>query len=193
MKESENMSGTIKLKDEEKKNLISKLEQRFEENMLRHEGVTWDAIQKKIEKNDDILNALNEMEKAGGEPDVVNLEVNRGSYHFIDCSRETPEGHRNLCYDDEALHARKKNKPEGSAKGKAEEIGVRLLTEDEYRKLQSLVEVDTKTSSWIETPTSIRKLGGALFGDRRFNTVFIYHNGAESYYGARGFRGILEI
>ena len=187
------MSGRIKLKDEEKKNLITKLENRFEENMLRHEGVTWDAIQKKIENSDEHLSALNEMEKAGGEPDVVNLEVNRGSYHFIDCSKETPEGHRNLCYDDEALNSRKKNKPEGSAKGKAKEMGIRLLTEDEYRKLQTLVEVDTKTSSWIETPESIRKLGGALFGDRRFDTVFIYHNGAESYYGVRGFRGILEI
>ncbi len=187
------MFSRIKLTEEEKKSLISKLQKRFEENMHRHEGLQWNEILKKIENSDDHLRTLNEMEKAGGEPDIVTLEEAGGSYHFVDCVKETPEGHRNLCYDEKALDSRKKNKPEGSARGKAEKMGIRLLTEEEYRKLQSLEEVDTKTSSWIETPDSIRKLGGALFGDRRFNAVFIYHNGAESYYGVRGFRGVLKI
>ena len=187
------MTKDKKLKADEKKKLLFTLKTRFEENMHRHEGLKWDDILDKLENNDKHLRSLYEMENTGGEPDVVKLDDNGNVYHFIDCVKETPEERKNLCFDEEALNSRKKNKPEGSAKGKAEEMGIRLLTEEEYRKLQSLEELDTRTSCWIETPESIRKLGGALFGDRRFNAVFIYHNGAESYYGVRGFRGILEI
>lgn len=187
------MSEKIKPSEDKKKNLLTTLQTRFEENMHRHEGLKWDEILNKIESNDDFLRSLSAMENSGGEPDVVSLGEKNEMVHFIDCAKETPEGRRNLCFDEEALKSRKKNKPEGSAEGKAKEMGIRLLNEDEYRKLQALEEVDTKTSSWIETPESIRKLGGALFCDRRFNTVFVYHNGAESYYSVRGFRGILEI
>lgn len=187
------MSNPKRLSEEDRENLLDTLKMRFEENIHRHEGINWDHVQKKIVDNDEYLNSLYEMEKSGGEPDIVKIDGKSGIYCFIDCAQETPEERRNLCYDDEALKSRKKNKPEGSAQGRASEIGIRLLTEEEYRKLQTFEKVDTKTSSWIDTPESIRRLGGALFGDRRYGAVFIYHNGAESYYGARGYRGILEI
>lgn len=187
------MLEKMKLSETEKNELKSTLQRRFEANMHRHEGMKWDDVLKRIADHEEYLRSLIEMEISGGEPDVVKLHDHSEVYYFIDCAQETPEKRRNLCFDEEALRSRKNNKPEGSAKGKAEEMGVRLLTEEEYRILQTREEVDMRTSSWIDTPLSIRKLGGALFGDRRFNAVFIYHNGAESYYGVRGFRGILEI
>ena len=161
--------------------------------MHRHQGVDWIAVEKRLEGAPVKLWSLNEMERSGGEPDVVNLGKKTNDYTFFDCSQESPKGRRSVCYDREALDARKENKPKSSAMEMAEAMGVDILTEDEYRGLQNLEEFDTKTSSWIITPDAIRKLGGALFCDRRYDHVFVYHNGAESYYAARGFRSVLRV
>ena len=173
--------------------LFSTLKTRFEKNMHRHKGLEWNKVQARLEANMQKLSSLSEMEETGGEPDVVEFDKNTGEYVFYDCSAETPKGRRNLCYDRKALDSRKEFKPANSAVDMAVAIGIELLTEEEYRVLQLLGKFDTKTSSWILTPSEIRKLGGALFCDRRFDTVFVYHNGAESYYGARGFRGSLKL
>jgi len=173
--------------------LLGTLKARFEKNIIRHKGIVWPEVQAKLEANPDKLSSLNEMESTGGEPDVVGHDKKSGEYIFYDCSAESPSGRRSLCYDREALDSRKENKPKGSALELAAAIGVELLTEEQYRDLQKLGNFDTKTSSWVKTPSEIRKLGGAIFCDRRYNTVFTYHNGAESYYAARGFRGLLKV
>ncbi|MBX7114871.1 MAG: DUF4256 domain-containing protein [Myxococcaceae bacterium] len=161
--------------------------------MNRHQGLKWAEVQTKLEANVDKLWSLAEMEKTGGEPDVVAVDKKHGEFTFFDCSEESPKGRRSICFDAAALASRKENKPAGSAMGMAEEMGVEMLTEDQYRQLQALGEFDLKTSSWVQTPADIRKLGGALFCDRRYDTVFRYHNGAESYYAARGFRASLTV
>jgi hypothetical protein len=173
--------------------ILSTLKARFEKNMNRHKGVAWPEVHAKLEAGAEKLWSLNEMERTGGEPDVVGQDNKTGEYIFYDCSEESPKGRRSLCYDREALESRKENKPKGNAMDMADAMGVELLTEEEYRGLQKLGEFDTKTSSWVKTPSAIRKLGGALFCDRRFDTVFVYHNGAESYYAARAFRGSLRV
>ena len=173
--------------------LLKALKARFEKNMNRHPGLEWTKVQAKLEANAEKLWSLNEMEKTGGEPDVVGHDKKTGDYIFYDCSAESPKGRRSLCYDREALDSRKENKPKGNAEEMAAAMGVELLTEEQYRDLQKLGEFDTKTSSWVKTPSNVRKLGGALFCDRRFDTVFLYHNGAESYYAARAFRGWIRI
>jgi hypothetical protein len=173
--------------------LLSTLKARFEKNMHRHKGLDWAKVQAKLEDNPEKLWSLNEMEDTGGEPDVVGYDKKTGAFIFYDCSAETPKGRRNLCYDREALESRKEHKPEDSAIDMAAAMGIALLTEAQYRELQQLGEFDTKTSSWVQTPPAIRKLGGALFCDRRYDHVFLYHNGASSYYAARGFRGALSI
>jgi len=166
---------------------------RFEKNMERHTGLHWGEIQTKLENNPEKLWSVNEMEETGGEPDVMGFDKKTGEYLFCDCSAESPKGRRSTCYDPDALESRKEHKPKHSAVGMAAEMGIELLTEEQYRELQQLGKFDAKTSSWITTPTDIRELGGALFGDWRFGHVFIYHNGAESYYAARGFRGLLRV
>ncbi len=166
---------------------------RFEKNMNRHNGLEWKKIQTKLEANSEKLWAINEMEETEGEPDVIGYDKKTDEYIFYDCSAESPKGRRSLCYDLEALESRKEHKPKNSAIGLAAEMGIELLTEEQYRTLQQLGKFDSTTSSWVVTPKNIRKLGGALFGDFRFGTVFIYHNGAESYYAARGFRGSLKV
>ena len=181
----------MKLKEREA--LLSALKARFEKNMNRHKGVDWPKVQAKLEANAEKLRSLNEMEQTGGEPDVVGHDKKTGEYIFYDCSAESPKGRRSVCYDREALEARKENKPKDSAVAMAAAMGIELLTEEQYRVLQKLGEFDTKTSSWVKTPSDIRKLGGALFCDRRYDTVFLYHNGADSYYAARGFRGSLRV
>jgi len=173
--------------------LLKTLKARFEKNMNRHKGLEWSKVQAKLEANTEKLWSLNEMESTGGEPDVVGHDKKTGEFVFYDCSAESPKGRRSLCYDREALEARKENKPAGNAVDAAAAMGIELLTEEQYRELQKLGEFDLKTSSWIQTPADIRKLGGALFCDRRYNTVFLYHNGADSYYAARGFRGSLRV
>jgi hypothetical protein len=173
--------------------LLKALKARFEKNMNRHPGLEWTKVQAKLEANAENLWSLNEMEKSGGEPDIVGHDKKTGDYIFYDCSAESPKGRRSLCYDREALDSRKENKPKGNAEEMAAAMGVELLTEEQYRDLQKLGEFDTKTSSWVKTPSNVRKLGGALFCDRRFDTVFLYHNGAESYYAARAFRGWIKI
>lgn len=173
--------------------LLKILRSRFEKNMNRHKEIDWSKLQEKLEVNNKKLWSLNEMEETGGEPDVIGFDKKTGEYIFCDCSVESPKGRRSLCYDREALEARKKFKPENSAVDLANLMGVELLSEDQYRELQQLGKFDLKTSSWVKTPENIRKLGGALFCDRRYDTVFLYHNGADSYYAARGFRGILRI
>jgi hypothetical protein len=173
--------------------LLEVLKARFEKNRSRHQGVDWATVQAKLEANPKKLAALHEMEESGGEPDVVEHDKKAGEFIFCDCSEESPKGRRSICYDHEALESRKEHKPKNSAMQMAANMGVELLTEEEYRRLQKLGEFDTKTSSWVKTPAEIRKLGGALFCDRRYNTVFVYHNGAESYYAARGFRGSLRV
>ena len=178
---------------EQREELLRALEVRFEKNMNRHKGLEWAKIQAKLEAKAEKLWSLNEMEKTGGEPDVVGHDKKTGEYIFYDCAEESPKGRRSLCYDREALESRKENKPKGNAMDMAAAIGVELLTEEQYRELQKLGHFDTKTSSWVKTPSAIRKLGGALFCDRRFDTVFVYHNGAESYYAARAFRGSLRV
>lgn len=173
--------------------LLKILKARFEKNSQRHKGIDWNKVQDKLGKSADKLWSLQEMEKTGGEPDVVGYDKKTGEYIFYDCSPESPAGRRSFCYDREALNARKENKPKNSAMDMALSMGVEMLTEEQYRELQQLGSFDLKTSSWVKTPESIRKLGGAVFCDRRYNTVFLYHNGAESYYAARGFRGALRV
>ena len=182
-----------KLSAEQQSALLSTLKARFEKNKNRHKGIEWSKLLAKLEANPDKLWSLNEMESTGGEPDVIGLDKKTGEYIYYDCSAESPKGRRSVCYDHGALEARKEHKPEDSAIEMAANIGIELLTEEQYRALQQLGNFDTKTSSWIVTPANIRKLGGALFCDRRYNTVFLYHNGAESYYAARGFRGALRV
>jgi len=181
------------LAPEQGKKLLGTLRVRFEKNMNRHKGLEWASVQAKLEGDPEKLWSLSEMERTGGEPDVVGLDKKTGEYIFYDCAEESPKGRRSLCYDREALDSRKENKPKGSALETAAAMGIELLTEEEYRELQKLGNFDLKTSSWVKTPSGVRTLGGALFCDRRFNTVFLYHNGAESYYAARGFRGSLKV
>ncbi|MBA3521708.1 MAG: DUF4256 domain-containing protein [Gemmatimonadales bacterium] len=182
-----------KLPAKQREELLRALKARFEKNMYRHKGLEWADVQAKLEANPNKLWSLNEMEKTGGEPDVIGQDNKTGEYIFYDCSAETPKGRRSLCYDREALEARKEHKPKNSALSMAAAMGIELLTEEQYRELQKLGDFDTKTSSWVETPSDIRKFGGALFCDRRYDHVFVYHNGAESYYGARAFRGSLRV
>jgi len=181
------------MKSKERDELIATLQARFEKNAKRHKNIEWAKVQSRLEANPEKLAVLAEMEKSGGEPDVVGFDKGSGEFIFYDCAAESPKGRRSLCYDREALDARKENKPAGSAAEMAANIGIELLTEEEYRDLQTLGEFDLKTSSWVKTPDRIRKLGGAIFCDRRYDTVFVYHNGAESYYAARGFRGSLRV
>lgn len=181
------------MKAKERDELIATLKARFEKNMNRHKGMDWAKVQAKLEAGTEKLASLHEMEATGGEPDVVGHDKKTGEYIFFDCSAESPKGRRSVCYDGEALASRKEHKPKASALDMAADMGVELLTEEEYRALQKLGAFDTKTSSWIQTPKEIRKLGGALFMDRRYDHVFVYHNGAESYYAARGFRGSLRV
>jgi len=173
--------------------LLKTLKNRFEKNRNRHQGLEWDKIQEKLEADIGKLWSLNEMEITGGEPDVGGFDHETGEYIFYDCAEESPKGHRSICYDREALESRKDHEPEHNAVDMAEFMGIELLTEEQYQQLQGLGNFDTKTSSWIKTPANIRKLGGALFCDRRYDTVFVYHNGAESYYAARGFRGFIKV
>lgn len=173
--------------------LLDLLKDRFENNLNRHKGIEWDKVKAKLQNGTEKLRSLNEMEATGGEPDVVGYDEATGEYIFYDCSAESPKGRRSLCYDREALESRKENRPENSVMDMAADMGIKLLTEENYRYLQRFGKFDTKTSSWIETPADIRKLGGALFCDRRYDHVFVYHNGAESYYAARGFRGLLRV
>lgn len=186
-------SNKGKLSPEDSNEFLSELKKRFEENMRRHKGIKWADVEAKINGDAGKLWSLSEMERTGGEPDVVGFDKRTGEYIFFDCSPETPKGRRSICYDRAALDARKEHKPKNSALDVAAEIGIKILTEDEYKALQKLGEFDLKTSSWIDTPADIRKLGGALFCDRRYDTVFTYHNGADSYYAVRGFRGSLKI
>ena len=181
------------LSAKEREELLTALKARFEKNMNRHKGLEWASVQGKLEANAEKLWSLNEMERTGGEPDVAGQDKKTGEYIFYDCSPESPKDRRSLCYDREALESRKENKPKGNAMDMAAGMGIELLTEEQYRGLQKLGEFDTKTSSWVKTPADVRKLGGALFCDRRFDMVFTYHNGAESYYAARAFRGWLRV
>ena len=183
----------VTLPKKQREDLLRVLQTRFEKNANRHKDIEWAKVQAKLEGNAEKLWALNEMERTGGEPDVVGHDKKTGEYIFYDCAAESPNGRRSLCYDREALDSRKENKPKDSAIGMADRMGIDLLTEEQYRGLQKLGEFDTKTSSWVKTPAPIRKLGGAIFCDRRYDTVFVYHNGAESYYAARGFRGSLRV
>jgi len=178
---------------EQRDELLDTLRERFEKNRNRHEGLDWQKIQARLEANPEKLWTLDEMETTGGEPDVVGQDKKSGAYMFVDCSAESPKGRRSLCYDRDALESRKAHKPTNSALDMAAEMGVELLTEEQYHALQRLGRFDVKTSSWLKTPDSVRKLGGAIFGDWRFGRVFIYHNGADSYYGARGFRSVLFV
>ncbi|HRG49309.1 MAG TPA: DUF4256 domain-containing protein [Leptospiraceae bacterium] len=189
-------SNTKKLLPKQQEELLSTLKARFEKNQKRSANTAnleWTKIQSKLEANIDKLWSLNEMERTGGEPDVVSYDKKTEEYIFYDCSAESPKDRRSVCYDREALESRKENKPKNSAMDMADAMGIEILTEEQYRELQKLGNFDLKTSSWIKTPSEIRKLGGALFCDRRYNTVFVYHNGAESYYAARGFRGLLRV
>ncbi|HEX2270725.1 MAG TPA: DUF4256 domain-containing protein [Pyrinomonadaceae bacterium] len=187
------MPKAKELKSKEREELLTTLKTRFEKNMNRHKGLEWTKVQAKLEANPDKLWSLNEMEKTGGEPDVVGHDKKTGEFVFYDCSAESPKGRRSVCYDREALEARKEHKPKDSAINMATAMGIELLTEEQYRELQKLGEFDLKTSSWIKTPAEIRKRGGALFCDRRYDHVFVYHNGADSYYAARAFRGSLRV
>lgn len=183
----------MELSLEQREELLRTLKARFEKNMNRHEGLEWANVQAKLEANSEKLWSLHEMEGTGGEPDVVGHDKENGEYIFYDCSAESPKGRRSVCYDRKALESRKQHKPENDAMEMATAMGIELLTEEQYRELQKLGNFDLKTSSWVQTPATIRKLGGALFCDRRYDTVFVYHNGAESYYAARGFRGSLRV
>lgn len=187
------MASKKALSPAQAKELLQILKARFEKNKARHKGIDWDKVQARLEAHSAKLWSLNEMEMSGGEPDVVGHDKKTGEYIFYDCAAESPKGRRSICFDHEALEARKQHKPEDSAMNMAADMGIEMLTEEQYRELQQLGEFDLKTSSWVQTPAKIRKLGGALFCDRRFDTVFTYHNGAESYYGARGFRGALRV
>ncbi len=182
-----------KLSANESAELLKILQIRFEKNMNRHKGVDWAKVQAKLQTKPEKMCSLDEMELTGGEPDVVGFDKKTGEYIFYDCSPETPKDRRSFCYDEAALKSRKEHKPKNSAMGMAKEMGIEILTEEQYRELQKLGQFDTKTSSWLATPADIRKLGGAIFGDYRFGRVFVYHNGAESYYGARAFRGSLRV
>jgi hypothetical protein len=186
-------SNKKKLSAAEHKELLSTLKARFEKNMHRHKNIEWANVQARLEAGKEKLWSLNEMEITGGQPDVVGHDKKTGEYIFYDCSAESPKGRRSICYDHEALESRKEHKPENSAIEMAADMGIELLTEEQYRELATKEKFDTKTSSWVKTPAAIRKLGGALFCDRRYDTVFLYHNGAESYYAARGFRGSLKV
>lgn len=187
-------AGTKKeLSPKEREELLKALKARFEKNMDRHKGLEWAKVQAKLEANAEKLWSLSEMEKTGGEPDVVGHDKKTGEYIFFDCSPETPEGRTSVCYDREALDSRKEHKPKNSAMDMSAAMGIELLTEEQYHELQKLGNFDTKTSSWVKAPADIRKLGGALFGDRRFGRVFVYHNGAQSYYSARAFRASLRV
>ena len=186
-------SGKKDLSPAQRDQLLKALQARFEKNMHRHKGVDWAQVQAKVEANAGKLWSLYEMERTGGEPDVIGFDKKTGEYIFYDCSAESPSGRRSLCYDRKALESRKEHKPKDAALDMAAAMGVEVLTEEQYRELQQLGEFDTKTSSWVKTPSKVRDLGGALFCDRRFDTVFLYHNGAESYYAARGFRGWLRV
>jgi Protein of unknown function (DUF4256) len=183
----------MSLKGHHSDELVKTLKLRFENNMSRHAGIAWSDVQSRLRSNPEKLRSLDAMEKTGGEPDVVRHDRISGEFIFIDCSAESPAGRRSVCYDREGLNSRKENRPENCAMDLAASMGIELLTEEQYRALQKLGHFDTKTSSWINTPLQIRKLGGALFGDRRYDTVFVYHNGAQSYYAARGFRGSLKV
>jgi len=187
------MGNKKELSPEQREELIGVLKTRFEKNMNRHKGLEWAKVKAKLEADTEKLWSLNEMERTGGEPDVVNLDEITGKFIFYDCSAESPKSRRSFCYDREALESRKEYKPENNAMDMAAAMGIELLTEEQYRELQQLGNFDTKTSSWVKTPAEIRKLGGALFCDRRYNHVFTYHNGAESYYAARGFRGSIRV
>ncbi|HAH57753.1 MAG TPA: DUF4256 domain-containing protein [Bacteroidales bacterium] len=178
---------------QQQETLFAVLKSRFDAHRNRHEGIEWESVHKKLINDPEKLWTLHQMEETGGEPDVVNHDKKTGEFIFFDCSPESPRGRRSLCYDQEALESRKENKPQNSAVGMAAEMGIELLDEEQYRELQQSGSFDTKTSSWVKTPDKIRKLGGALFCDRRYNQVFTYHNGAESYYAARGFRGVLRV
>ncbi len=193
MKTATASKGKKDLSPRQREQLLRVLQARFQTNMTRHKGLEWAEVEAKLEANAEKLWSLSEMEATGGEPDVVAYDKKTGEYIFYDCSAESPKGRRSLCYDREALESRKENKPKGNALDLATAMGVELLTEEQYRELQELGEFDTKTSSWVKTPPAVRKLGGALFCDRRFDTVFLYHNGAESYYAARGFRGWVRV
>jgi Protein of unknown function (DUF4256) len=190
-------SGKKSLAPEQREKLLSTLKTRFEKNTRRHKGLEWSKVEAKLTAKSatiaDKLWSLHEMESTGGEPDIVGYDKKADEFIFFDCSEETPNGRRSICYDAEALESRKEHKPKDSAMHMAETMGIEMLTEEQYRELQQLGEYDLKTSSWVKTPLGIRKLGGALFCDRRFDTVFLYHNGAESYYGVRGFRGALRV
>ena len=181
------------LSERQRQEILQTLKARFDNNMNRHKGFKWAEVQARLASHAEKLWSLSEMERTGGEPDVVGQDKKTGEYIFFDCSEQSPQGRRNLCYDREALNSRKEHKPKDSVIDVAEAMGIELLTEEQYRHLQKLGAFDTKTSSWVKTPPEIRRLGGALFCDRRFDTVFLYHNGAESYYAARGFRGALKI
>jgi len=187
------MSKSNKLSSQQREELLTTLKARFEKNTNRHKGVEWARVQAKLEANAEKLWSLNEMESTGGEPDVVGYDKKAGEFIFYDCSAESPKGRRSVCYDPEALESRKEHKPANSAVGMATDMGIELLTEEEYRELQKLGNFDLKTSSWVKTPSNIRELGGALYCDRRYNHVFLYHNGAESYYANRAFRGWLSV
>lgn len=187
------MKNSKELSPEQREELLRVMKVRFEKNMNRHKGLEWANVQAKLETNTEKLSSLNEMERTGGEPDVVGHDKKTGEYIFYDCSAESPTGRRSVCYDREAWEARKKHKPENNAIDMAAAMGIELLTEEQYRELQNLGNFDTKTSSWVKTPADIRKLGGALFADFRYGNVFLYHNGAQSYYAARAFRGSLRV
>lgn len=193
MTERNLISNNKELSPEQREELLRILKARFEKNMNCHKDLEWAKVQAKLEANTEKLWSLNEMERTGGEPDVVGHDKKTGEYIFYDCSAESPKGRRSVCYDREALESRKEHKPENTAMDMSAAMGIELLTEEEYRDLQKLGTFDAKTSSWVKTPANIRKLGGALFCDRRYDTVFVYHNGAESYYAARGFRGSLRV
>lgn len=181
------------LAQKQREDLLATLQARFEKNMARHRGLVWAKVKARLEAHPETLWSLSEMERTGGEPDVVDQDKKSGAYTFVDCSAQTPEGRVSLCYDDEALQSRKEHKPKGSAIGMAKAMGIELLSEEEYLDLQKLGEFDTKRSSWIKTPPEIRKLGGALYCDRRYGRVFVGHNGAESYYSGRGFRASIRV
>jgi hypothetical protein len=186
-------SAKKKLSPEQQEELLNILKTRFEKNKGRHKGLDWTKVQARLEAHPAKLWSLDEMESTGGEPDVVGYDKKTGEFIFYDCSAESPKGRRSICYDHEALESRKEHKPKDSALGMAADMGITILTEDEYRELQTLGAFDLKTSSWVQTPADIRELGGALFCDRRYDTIFLYHNGAESYYAARAFRGSLRV
>jgi uncharacterized protein YpuA (DUF1002 family) len=190
---SKTKNNKRELSPKQREELLNTLRTRFEKNIHRHKDIDWNEVESKLKNNADKLWSLNEMERTGGEPDVVGYDNKSGKYIFYDCSAESPSGRRSLCYDAEALASRKENKPKDSAVNLASAMGIDLITEEQYRQLQKLGEHDLKTSSWVKTPENIRKLGGAIFCDRRYDTIFTYHNGAESYYAARGFRGVLKV